>query len=297
MALLSVVLPIVLLIAAGYLLARLIPIEIQSLSRVTMYLLTPSLVFTALVRTDVLAATAARLIGLIVVQFAVLLVVVLLAGRLMRLAPLQRSGLAVATVLYNAGNYGIPVSLFAFGEEGFRLATLVFVVSAVLMHSVGVFLASAGRNKPVHAVLDIFRLPLIYAAVAGVVFAYQGWTVPVALWRPIELMAQGAIPVLLITLGVQLSQARPSVVNAPLGVSVALRLVLSPLLTIALAPWFGIAGLTRDVAVMSTAMPTAINAFLIAAQFDAAPDFVASAVFLSTVVSFVSIPIILALLP
>lgn len=296
MALLSVILPIVLLIAAGYLLARLIPIEIQSLSRLTIYLLTPSLVFTALVRTDVLAATAARLIGLIVVQFAVLLVVALLAGRLMRLAPVQRSGLAVVTVLYNAGNYGLPVSLFAFGEEGVRLATLIFVVSAILMHSVGVFLVSAGRNKPAHAVFDMFRLPLIYAAVAGVVFAYKGWTVPVALWRPIELMAQGAIPVLLITLGVQLSQARPSVVNAPLGISVALRLVVSPLLTIALASWFGITGLARDVAVLSTAMPTAINAFLIAAQFDAAPDFVASAVFLTTVASFVSISIILALL-
>lgn len=296
MALLSVILPIVLLIAAGYLLARLTPIEIQSLSRLTIYLLTPSLVFTALVRTDVLAATAARLIGLIVVQFAVLLVVALLAGRLMRLAPVQRSGLAVVTVLYNAGNYGLPVSLFAFGEEGVRLATLIFVVSAILMHSVGVFLASAGRNKPGRAIFDMFRLPLIYAAVAGVVFAYKGWTVPVALWRPLELMAQGAIPVLLITLGVQLSQARPSAVNAPLGVSAALRLVVSPLLTIALASWFGITGLARDVAVLSTAMPTAINAFLIAAQFDAAPEFVASAVFLTTVASFVSISIVLAIL-
>lgn len=297
MALLSVILPIVLLIAAGYLLARLIPIEVQSLSRVSMYLLTPSLVFAALVRADVSAAAAARLIGLIVVQFGVLLVIVLLAGRLMGLAPLRRSGLAVSTVLYNAGNYGIPVGLFAFGEEGVRLATLIFVVSAILMHSVGVFLASAGRNRPAQAALDIFRLPLIYAAIAGVVFAWRGWVMPVALWRPIDLMAQGAIPVLLITLGVQLSQARPSVVNAPLGASAALRLVVSPLLTVALAPWFGIAGLPRDVAVMSTAMPTAINAFLIAAQFDAAPDFVASAVFLTTVASFVSVPIVLALLP
>lgn len=296
MALLSVILPIVLLIAAGYLLARLIPIEVQSLSRVTMYLLTPSLVFTALVRTDVSVA-AAKLVGLVVVQFALLLVIAVLAGRLLRLASVQRSGLSVATVLYNAGNYGIPVSLFAFGEEGVRLATLVFVVSAALMHSVGVFLASAGKNRPLHALLDIFRLPLIYSAVAGVVFAYQGWVVPVALWRPLELMAQGAIPVLLITLGVQLSQARSAVVTAPLSVTIALRLVISPLLTIALAPWFGITGLPRDVAVLSTAMPTAINAFLIAVQFDAAPDFVASAVLLTTVASFVSIPIFLALLP
>lgn len=296
MALFSIILPIALLIAAGYLLARLIPIEVQSLSRVTMYLLTPSLVFTALVRSDISAAVAARLVGLTLAQFAVLLLVTLLAGRLLRLAPVERSGFALVTVLYNAGNYGLPVSLFAFGEEGVRLATLVFVVSAVLMHSVGVFLASAGRNKPVHAILDIFRLPLIYAAVAGVVFAYQGWVVPAALWRPIELMAQGAIPVLLITLGVQLSQARPSVVSAPLGVSAALRLVVSPLLTLALAQWLGVTGLARDVAVMSTAMPTAINAFLIAAQFDAVPDFVAGGVFLTTVASFASVSIVLALL-
>lgn len=296
MALLSVILPIALLIAAGYLLARLIPIEVQSLSRVTMYLLTPSLVFTALVRSDVSAAVAARLVGLTLAQFAVLLLVTLLAGRLLRLAPVERSGFALVTVLYNAGNYGLPVSLFAFGDEGVRLATLIFVVSAILMHSVGVFLASAGRNRPVHAVLDIFRLPLIYASIAGLVFAHQGWVVPVALWRPIELMAQGAIPVLLITLGVQLSLARPSVLNAPMGTATVLRLVVSPLLTLALAQWFGVTGLARDVAVMSTAMPTAINAFLIAAQFDAVPDFVAGGVFLTTVASFVSVTIVLALL-
>ncbi len=296
MALLSVILPIVLLIAAGYVTARLIPIEVHSLSRVTMYLLTPSLVFAALVRTDVSAAAAARLIGLIVAHFAVMLILALIAGRLLRLEPVERSALAVVAVLYNAGNYGLPVSLFAFGEEGVRLATLIFVVSAILMHSVGVFLASSGRNNPARAALDIFRLPLIYAALAGTLFAYRDWTVPVALWRPIELMAQGAIPLLLITLGVQLFQARPSGVNAPLGAAAVLRLAVSPLLTVALAPWFGIAGLPRDVAVLSTAMPTAVNAFLIAAQFDSAPTFVASAVFLTTVASFVSVSIVLAVL-
>lgn len=296
MSLVSVILPIVIMVGGGYLLARRTPVETQSLSRVTVYLLTPSLVFTALVGTDFHAAEALRLVMLVLVHYVVLLVIAALTGRLLRLPRVERSGLTLATALYNAGNYGLPVSLFAFGQEGFRLATVVYVVSAILTHSHGIYIASAGRNTPWRAAADIFRLPLVYAVVLGVALQATGWTVPAALWRPLELMAQGAVPVLLIALGVQLGQAGPAALTGPLSVAVLLRLVASPLVAAALAPWFGIGGLAARVAILSTAMPSAINAFLLAAQFDAAPAFVAGAVFLTTVASFASVSVVLLLL-
>jgi predicted permease len=109
-------------------------------------------------------------------------------------------------------------------------------------------------------------------------------------------MGQGAIPMLLIALGVQLGQAGSTALSRPLGVAAALRLVASPLVTAALVPWFGVTGVAGRVAILSTAMPTAVNAFLLAAQFQAAPSFVASAVFLSTIASFVSVSVVLLLI-
>ncbi len=296
MSLLSVIVPVVIIVGAGYLLARYTTVETHSLSRVTIYLLSPSLVFTALVRTDLQAVGGYHLIGLILAHFVVLLAVSQLAGRLMRLPRAERSGTALATVLYNAGNYGLPVSLFAFGQEGFRLATVIFVLSAIVTQSVGVYLASAGRNTTWRAVGDMFRLPLIYAAILGLLVERTRWPVPDAIWRPLELMGQGAIPMLLIALGVQLGQARPAVFNKSLAVVAGLRLVVSPLLTAALIPWFGITGLAGSVAILSTSMPTAVNAFLLAAQFDTAPAFVAGAVFLTTIASFVTVSLVLALI-
>lgn len=295
-SLLTVIVPIALLVAAGYLLARFAPVDISSLSRVTVYLLTPSLVFVALVRTDLRAASAAGLVGLVLSHFALLLAIAFLAARLMALPQAERSGMALATSLYNAGNYGLPVSLFAFGQEGFQVATVIFVTAAALTHSAGVYIASAGRNAPRRALTDIFRLPLVYAAGLGLLFSRQGWPVPLALWRPLELMGQGAIPMLLIALGVQLAQARPEVLSAPVGVVTVLRLVVSPLLTAALLPAFGLGGLVGRIAVLSTSMPTAVNAFLFAAQFNAAPGYVASAVFVTTLASFVTVSLVLVLI-
>jgi predicted permease len=305
---LPIILPIIIIVAAGYGFARYTRANPQPLSRVTTYLFSPCLVFTALVRTDLQAAGGLRLAGLVAVQFAALLLATLAIGRLMRLGRESRSGMAVATVLYNSGNYGLPASLFAFGQEGFRIATVVYVVTALVAYSAGVFLASAGRNAPGRAVADIFRLPLVYAAALGLVFNVAGWEVPLAVWRPLEMMGEAAIPLLLVALGAQLAHTRPSamvalskqppdaqpsMLSAPLGAVAVLRLAASPALAAMLLPAFDITGLAGRVVVLSTAMPTAVNAFLVAAQFESAPAFVASAVLVTTLISFVTVPIVL----
>lgn len=283
------------MVAAGYLLARFTAVEIHTLSRITIYLLTPSLVFTALANTDLQAVGGYRLIGLIVAHYVLMLLIGFLSGRALGLPKPERNGLTLAALLYNAGNYGLPVSLFAFGQEGFRLATVIYLVAAIITHSIGVYLVSSGRNTPWRALGDIFRLPLIYASILGLAFGRAHWTVPDPVWRPLELMGQGAIPLLLITLGVQLAQSRPAVLTPSLGVATALRLVVSPLLTALLIPWFGVTGTAAQVAVVSTAMPTAVGAFLLSSQFENEPAFVASAVFLTTVASFVTVSVALVL--
>lgn len=290
---LPITLPIIIIVTAGYGLARYTRVETQSLSVVTTYLLSPCLVFTALVRADLQAAGGLRLVGVVAVQFAALLLLTLAVGHVMRLDRAARNGMALSTVLYNSGNYGLPASLFAFGQEGFRIATVVYVVSAIVAYSGGVFLASAGRNAPGRALTDMFRLPLIYAVALGLIVNRAGWTVPLPIWRPLDLMAQGAIPLLLLALGVQLGRARPAVVSVPLGVVTALRLVASPALTAVLLSAFGMTGLAGRVLILSTAMPTAVSAFLVAAQFETAPALVASAVFVTTLASFVTVPIVL----
>jgi predicted permease len=295
-SLLAVIVPIAVIVAAGYALARFTAVETRSLSRVTIYLLSPSLVFTALVRTDLAAAGGYRLVALIAAHIVVLLVLAAAAGVLLRLPREERNGLALSTVLYNAGNYGLPASLFAFGQEGFRLATVIYVLSAIFAYSLGIYLASAGHNTRWRAAADVFRLPLIYAAGAGLAVGRLGWTVPDALWRPLDLMGQGAIPMLLIALGVQLGQSRAAAVSRPLAAAATLRLVVSPLLAALLIPWFGVTGTAAQVAVLSTSMPIAVNAFLLAAQFNTAPAFVASAVFLTTIASFATVSVVLLLI-
>ena len=71
-------------------------------------------------------------------------------------------GFALPTLFMNAGNMGIPLALFAFGQAGLQRATLMFVIITFLQYSLGIYILNGRSNWT-----EIFRLPLIYAALAG----------------------------------------------------------------------------------------------------------------------------------
>jgi predicted permease len=199
--------------------------------------------------------------------------------------------------MMNSGNYGLALNLFAFGEAGFRLAMFVFLASATVGIGLAAIVAAwSGGGDFRRAVRDVVRLPIVYAAAAGAAAPALGVTVPDMIARPVGVLAAGAIPLLLVTLGIQLSRARGLRAERGLATALGMRLVFSPLIALALAPAFGLSGLARNVAIVQTAMPTAVNAFLYAAEFNCRPAFVATAVFVSTLLSFVTVAVLLALL-
>jgi predicted permease len=262
-----------------------------------MYLFTPALVLDSLLRYRWTDGDGAALMGFAVVHLAALCLVGVAAGILLRLRGAERASLLLSVVMYNAGNYGLPVSLFAFGEVGFRLAVFVFVVNASVGVTMGALVAAWGAGGDFRRALkDVLGLPLLYATLAAVALSFAGGSLPEPVQRAVAVLAAGAIPFLLVTLGVHLSQSE-SVRYSPEIVAVGiLRLVVSPLLAVGLAAAVGLSGIERSVAIVQTAMPVAVNAFLFAAEFRCRPAFVANAVFVTTVVSFVTVAAVLMLL-
>lgn len=289
-------LPVLLAAAVGYLAAARWKLDPRPLARITFNVLAPCLVFQLLVSNRVPATEALRMVGF---ALAVLLTGAILAGLLARALGWPRPMVAavILTVLLpNTGNYGLAVNLFAFGQPGLAQATLFFVTSAILSYTLGVVVASAGRLRVASAVAGLLKVPAVWAVALAFLMLNTGWSLPLPLARPVELFSQASIPSFLLVLGMQLHGNRWQGHLGPLMLVAGTRLLGAAAIATLLAPLFGLEGVARQAGILQAAMPAAVLNIVLATEFDVEPDFVTSAVFLTTVLSPLTLTPLLAVL-
>lgn len=288
------VLPVFLVAAAGLALAHAMRVDGQSLGRVLFYLATPSLVFRSLYQLDV-DSTAVRHLALVA------LIVIVGAGVAGWFAGFdqvrnRRLAIVLTSAVSNNGNMGMPICLFAFGETGLALATVYYVFSTIMNNTIGVVVASSGRAPLMRALRQTLRVPALYTTVLALSLNASQVEMPVSIFRAVDLLANAAIPGMLVLLGIQLRstplfQSRGIVLR-----SAAVRLLFGPLLAWLACTLLGVSGLERSVLITQAAMPTAVITSVLATEFDTAPTLVATAIFVSTLFSMVTVSLILSLL-
>ena len=115
------------------------------------------------------------------------------------------------------------------------------------------------------------------------------------LFNGLRLVADAALPVLLLILGTQLTRRQPITAAGPLATAALLRLAVSIPIAYSLGSLIGLSGLPLHVGTMQAAMPTAVNMIVLAIEFDAWPEFVSNGVIITTVGSLVSLTVLIAL--
>ncbi len=203
----------------------------------------------------------------------------------LRLSRAELSAFLLVVMFSNGGNYGLPVVLFAFGADALSHGTVFFVASAILTYTVGVFLAAAGRRSLSQALLGVAKVPAIYGVAAALLLLAGGISLPIAMMRPIRLLSDAAIPIMVLVLGMQLERAR--IADRPAGVAAAvgLSLIVAPIVALGLTSLLGLSGAARQAGVTLASMPAAVITTILAVEFDAAPSFVTSVVVLTTLLS------------
>jgi malate permease and related proteins len=293
--LLAVVVPAFLVIGVGYGLGRAFRLDLASLNRLALYAAVPALVFTSLATTDVAFEEAGRLIA----GNALFLVVMAGLASLVaaRLAPPVRRGLLATSLFGNAANIMLPVTLFAFGEEGLQRALILYVFTAVTLFTLGpLVLGGAAGTSRGRFLAAVLRLPVLWASLLAVAVNVAGVSLPLGLMRGLEILGAAAIPVVLLSLGLQIERTgirAPSLVNV---VGTALKLVVGPVVAFAAGFVVGARGLDLAVLTLLGAMPPAINVFLIALEFGAEAEEVARTVILSTLVAVATLTVVLSAL-
>lgn len=288
------VLPVFLVAGAGYLLASALTIDSRSVGRLLFFLATPSLVFRSLYRSELDFAALQRL-ALVAAAVAIL------SGLLGWLVAYgesrqRRAALILTSAVSNNGNMGIPISYFAFGDVGLALGSIYYVVVSFFSNTFGVVIASAGQTAVRDALTQSLRVPVLYTATLGLFLNVVQVEIPQPLFRAVDLLADAAIPGMLILLGVQLRRA--PLQQLPLAVfrSAAVRLLVAPVLAWGLCLLLAVSGVERNVLILQAGMPTAVMAAVLSTEYDTEPTLVATAIFISTLLSMLTLSVLLWLI-
>lgn len=291
---LQVVAPVMLIAGAGFLFGWRTKAPVQPISRLAFYILAPSLVFKTLSGLEWQSTGTQHMLVFTVLSTLGLGALAWLVARMLRLQPPLSNAFVLVVMFTNGGNYGLPLNLFAFGQPGMDIALVYFVTSGLLINSVGVFVASSGRAGVGKALLNMLGAPLLWAGLAGFLVNLFGVTLPETITRAVDVAGQGAVPIMLLVLGMQLGRISLDENPVAIGAATLLKLALAPLLAWGVTILLSMHGLARQVGIIEASMPTAVMTTIIATQYDTAPGFTASVVFVSTLLSLVSLTLLLA---
>lgn len=288
--LISAILPIALVALCGVWIGRAFPLDLKTLTRINIYALLPALVMTGIYGSTVGLDSAVGIVLGFSLNCAVLYVLAVVLGKTFHLPTGRQKSLVATTLLANSGNIGLPFVLFALGEAALERAVVYLVTSAIFIASAGpVFLKGEGLRSGIGVTL---KLPVFWAALAGMVLQGFAWTIAVPIDRALELLSSAAIPIALLTLGVQLSRT-PLAFGYYEVFAAGLRLLVSPLTAYGIGSLLGLTGLDLAVLVMQSAMPVAVNTLIWVTEFGGDTLRVARTIVLSTMMSLVTLPLVL----
>lgn len=289
-------LPIIIIAAVGFILQRALQIDPRGLSRVIFYSFTPAFVFSILASTDIEVNEMLRMAGLAIVISIIMGVLSFAVCRILKLEPRSTSAFILTVAFINAGNYGLSLNSFALGEVGLLWASIFFITSAMMLNSVGVFVATVGRASPKEALIGLLKVPSVYAIPLALLVRVNNIELPHPIWRPIDLIGSAAVPSMLILLGMQIARAGLPKRKDLLFASVGLRMLVSPLIAWFLAPILGLSGVGRQAGILQSAMPSAVLATVIATEYDVEPEFVTGVVLVTTLISPLTLTPLMAML-
>ena len=283
----NVLAPVAVVAAIGFAWAKARqPFDNAFVSAMTFNIGTPMLIFSSLTKlhVDPIAVGEVALATLVVsVSFVILGAPLLWALRI----PLRPY--LTPVMVPNTGNIGLPVCYLAFGDQGLALAVVVHVVSAAMQFTVGI-----GITAGTFSLKDLAKVPLLYAVGAALIVAETGIEVPVWIANATALIGQLAIPLMLMGLGVSLNRLQVGQMKQSLGVT-AVRLGLGFATSWTVAWLFGLGYVQTGVLVLQLSMPAAVFTYMMASRYNCEPEGVAGVVFVSTLIGFALMPLILLL--
>ncbi len=278
--------PVFFIVAVGFFYGRRAKPDLAWFNRITLDVLTPALVYSALAGREFrLQDQAVLLMGgaLLILASGVL------AWAVARASRTQPRTLVPVVMFNNCGNMGLPLALLAFGPQNFGAAVALFSVSNLIHFSLGARITSAHARTR-----DLLLSPLMIATALGFTSAASGVRPPEVLVTGLRILGEAMLPLMLFALGVRLTALRRQ--DVPRGLLGAFaRPAIGLALALPLAWWLGLHGASKGQLVLFGALPPAVMQFMLAERYRQEPEKVAAMILLGNALAVVFVPLGLAL--
>jgi hypothetical protein len=289
--------PVLAIAAIGFYLRYRFDIDPRKMSSMMFHVFSPALTFHALFTREISGGDFLRFYGGTLALLLTIAAFSLLLLRWQKISSTERAAALVASFAFNGGNFGLSIVSFAFGGEALSYAVLAFVAGTTASYTLGVYISSNGRASIMQSLANVLRTPSVYALVLA--FALKGAGIqelPPALSRTSQLLADAAIPMMLVLLGLQLGGFASFGRLRLVGMGAAVRLLLAPIVAIVIASILGLSGDAKFAFILQAGMPTAVMTIVLANEFDTDPDLALSMVLATSFISPITLSILIYLL-
>ncbi|EKO3448014.1 AEC family transporter [Vibrio fluvialis] len=279
----SILFPVMALVCVGYAIGRWLKPDFRPINRINMDTFLPALVFSSLATmpldTVQLPLIYASLIAVLIPGILMIPICKLGGWNFKAWAPLH--------MFRNSGNLAIPLFTYTFGETALSSAVLLFVVSACLHISLGLALLSKGGSFR-----QIFTAPVFIATVVAMLFNLSGTPVWKPLYEATALLGQAAVPVMLLSLGSQMTNMRLAGLRVGL-ISTAQSLTTGAVAFALIYFFIPLPTMQLQMMVLFTMLPPAVMNYLFAERFHIEPTNVASMVLFGNFLCLFTLPLLL----
>ncbi|WP_019139666.1 AEC family transporter [Noviherbaspirillum massiliense] len=287
---LGIILPVFIIIALGYAYGRMrgssVKADMVAINRVSMDVLCPLLVFTALASKDFDIAHNGTLI---LAGVLISLGSGLIAWPVARLLGYDVRSFVPPMMYNNCGNMGLPLAMLAFGTAGLPAAVALFMACNLVYFSVGIKIIEAGREKKSGSSLQFLASPMMLAMMIGLAFALAHISLPAWLFQGLKILGEACIPIMLFSLGVRMLDV--SFRSWHIGLMGAIICPVAGLI----AAWLldnllHLTPMQRGQMYLFAALPPAVFCFMVAERYQQEPDKVASIVMLGNLAALAFVP-------
>ncbi|MDI6643877.1 MAG: AEC family transporter [Methanobacteriaceae archaeon] len=293
------IMAIIVMIAIGYLLRKrgiLDSEDSQTLNKIVINLSIPSLIFLAMYTADLSDIHILVLIPFICLLLGTISGIIgYLFAKAKGYSYKTRWSIIITTAMVNSGFLGYPVILGVFGAQGLIRAIFYDMGSIILFIGFGILFMMIFKSKSSDIIKKTFLFPPLWGVLFGIIFNLLN--IEIGFFENIiDYLSGAAIPLIMISLGLSL-QARDikGYIDVASFVSF-IRLIFAPLMALVIVYLIGIDGLERSVIIVEAAMPSAMLSLVLAINYDLDVNAVAASIFLTTVLSMITIPLLIIFL-
>lgn len=285
--LLNILGPVLVLVAVGAVSGRWLGVPAEPLAKLAYWVIGPAFIFDSLASAGLASEQLGRLALASFLAFAASALVA--AGLAARLPSDRRAAIVTTGAWGNTGNFGLAIVTFTFDDTALPYAAVCLVVVNTCGLILGVAIAHGGWRGIARA----FTRPMTIVVLPALVVNFTDVDVPLIVDRPVGLLAGAIIPVMLITLGIQLGNMGLPRLDVDVARSLAAKLGVQPLVAVGAVALVGLTGDAAGSVVLQAAMPAAVFTAILAIEQDTRPQETATIVMAGTLASVVTLPLVI----